>query len=90
MPEAFPTAVYLLCFATSTACALLLARNYRRTGANLLMWSAGCFGLLAANNFVVVVDMLVMTDQNLRLGRLGFSLAAVLVLLIGFIWNSED
>ncbi len=90
MPDAFPTAVYILCFLTSSACAYLLARNYRRTGARLLMWSALCFGFLALNNLVVFIDMLILPDVNLALLRLGFSLAAVAVLLFGFVWDLED
>lgn len=90
MPEAFPTAVYVLCFAASSACAFLLARNYARTGARLLLWSALCFGLLAANNLVVVFDMLVLQDVNLRVARLVLSCAAVAVLLFGFIWDLEE
>ena len=43
MASWFPALVYTLCFLTSSACALLLARNYRRTGARLLLWSALCF-----------------------------------------------
>jgi hypothetical protein len=87
---AFPAAVYLLCFLTSAACALLLARNFRRTRARLLMWSALCFLLLAANNFVVVLDLLVLPEADFRLSRLLLSLAAVSVLLFGFIWDLED
>lgn len=90
MPDAFPTAVYALCFLTSSACAYLLARNYRRTGARLLMWSALCFGFLALNNLVVFIDMLVLPDANLAVLRLAFSLAAVAVLLFGFVWDMED
>ncbi len=90
MPEAFPAAVYVLCFLTSSACALLLARNYRRTGARMLMWSALCFALLGANNLIVVIDLLVLRDFNLSLVRLGFSLSAVLVLLFGFVWDLEE
>lgn len=90
MLEAFPTAVYTLCFATSSACAFLLARNYARTRARLLLWSALCFVLLAGNNLVVVIDMLVLPDVNLRLARLVFSAAAVSVLLFGFIWDLEE
>jgi hypothetical protein len=85
----FPTIVYLLCFATSTACALLLARSYRRGGARLLLWSALCFLFLAANNVVVVLDLLVLTDWNFQIPRLLLSLAAVGVLLFGFIWDLE-
>ena len=90
MPDAFPTAVYALCFLTSGACAYLLARNYRRTGARLLMWSALCFGFLALNNLVVFIDMLVLPEANLAVLRLAFSLAAVAVLLFGFVWDMED
>ena len=90
MPDAFPTAVYILCFLTSGTCAYLLARNYRRTGARLLMWSALCFGFLALNNLVVFIDMLVLPAANLAVPRLAFSLAAVAVLLFGFIWDMED
>jgi hypothetical protein len=90
VPDAFPTAVYALCFLTSSACAYLLARNYWRTGARLLMWSALCFGFLALNNLVVFIDMLILPDVNLALLRLGFSLAAVAVLLFGFVWDLED
>lgn len=90
MADYFPTAVYLLCFLTSSACALLLARNYWRTGARLLLWSALCFLFLAANNLVVVIDMLVLPNYDFRLVRHLLSLAALGVLLFGFIWDLED
>ena len=86
----FPVAVYLLCFVTSGACAWLLARNYRRTGTRLLMWSALCFLLLAFNNAVVFLDALVIHDVDLAIPRLSLSLAAVSVLLFGFIWDLEQ
>ena len=89
--EFFPTVVYLLCFATSSACAFLLWRNYRRTGARLLMWSALCFLLLAANNLLVVVDLVLLPQAvTLQLPRVVLSLAAVAVLLFGFIWDMEE
>ena len=86
----FPTAVYLLCLLTSSACAVLLARSYRRTGARLLLWSALCFGLLALNNLAVIFDLLLIPDRDLRLTRLLLSLGAVCVLLFGFIWDREE
>ena len=85
-----PTLVYTLCFLTSSACALLLARNYRRTGARLLLWSALCFLFLAFNNFVVILDLLLLPDLDFRLARLALALAAVGVLLFGFIWDLEE
>ena len=90
MQELFPAGVYLLCFATSSACAWLLGRSYRRTGARLLLWSALCFFFLAGNNLVLVADLLVFPDVNLRLARLLFALAAVSILLFGFIWDLEE
>lgn len=90
MGEAFPTAVYLLCFATSAACAALLARSFMRTSARLLLWSALCFGLLAFNNLFVVVDLVLVDSISFQLPRLAFSLAAVAVLLFGFIWDIDE
>jgi Family of unknown function (DUF5985) len=90
MGDYFPAAVYTLCFLTGSACALLLARNYRRTGARLLLWSALCFLLLAANNLVVILDLLVLPDRDFRLLRHGLALAAVGTLLFGFIWDLEE
>jgi hypothetical protein len=90
MGEWFPTTVYLLCFLTSSACAVLLGRSFRRSGQRLLLWSALCFLLLAANNLVVIVDLLVLKDRDLGLLRALLALAAVSVLLFGFIWDREE
>jgi len=90
MGEMFPALVYLLCSATSTACAVLLARNYARTGARLLLWSAICFSFLALNNLLVIVDLLLIPEVGLQILRLVTSLLAVGVLLFGFIWDLEE
>jgi hypothetical protein len=89
MFEFFPATVYLLCFGTSAACAILLARSYLSSRARLLLWSSICFLFLAANNLIVVVDMLLMPDISFRLLRLALALCAVSVLLFGFIWDLE-
>jgi hypothetical protein len=90
MSDLFPAIVYLLCFATSSICAALLGRSYRSNGAPLLLWSALCFLFLATNNLLVVLDMLVVHDVDLRLWRLLLALAAVVILLRGFIWDAEE
>lgn len=90
MAEILPAIVYFLCFATSAACAWLLARNYRKARAPLLLWSALCFVFLAANNFVVILDLLLIPSIDFRLIRLLLSLAAVGVLLFGFIWRHSE
>ncbi len=86
----FAPTVYLLCFLASVACAVMLARSFHRTRAPLLFWSAACFGLLAANNLVLVID-LVLLPRGIDLGivRQLLSVAALLTLLYGFIWNTE-
>lgn len=89
MSATFPAAVYALCFLTGAVCAFLLARSYARTGTRLLLWSALCFGFLAANSFVVIVDLLIVPDRDFTLVRNGLSLAGVSVLLFGFIWDLE-
>lgn len=90
MQQNFPAIVYMLCLVASACCAGLLGRSYLRTRARLLLWSSVCFVLLAGNNLLLVLDLLVFTEVNLRIGRLLLSLAAVSVLLFGFIWDLEE
>ncbi len=82
-------AVYVLSLVTCVACAMLLVRSYLQSRARLLMWSAACFALLSINNLLVVIDLLLLPDSNLVPLRHLAALAAVSVLLIGFIWESE-
>lgn len=88
MPAFFPLTVYLLCAVTSGVCSWLLARSFVRTRARLLFWSALCFGFLAVNHVVAIVDVLV-PDIDFALPRSLLSLAAVSVLLFGFVWDLE-
>jgi hypothetical protein len=90
MTEIFPTIVYLLCFVTSLACAWMLGRSFFRTGTRLLLWSAICFGFLALNNLVLVLDLVVWPDLDLRLARLLLALAAASSLIWGFVWDVEE
>lgn len=85
----FPAAVYSLCFITCSLCAFLLARAYLQMRARLLFWSASCFALLAVNNLLVVIDIIILPDVDLRIARGLLSLAGVSVLLIGFIWDLD-
>ncbi len=90
MSEVFPATVYILCFLTSAACAWLLGRSYRASGAQLLLWSSICFFFLAANNLVLTVDLVLVPWVDLRPARLLLALAAVLALIWGFIWEVEE
>ena len=90
MSEYFPTAVYLLCFLTSLACAWLLGRAYRRTSARVLLWSAACFALLAGNNLLLMIDLVLLPRFDLILLRHLLSLAAVATLIFGFVWDLRE
>jgi len=84
------TTVFLLCFATSLLCLVLLARSYAQNRSKLLLWSALCFVFLAINNLLVVIDLVLLPDSiDLVLFRNVSSLAAVGVLLYGFIWETD-
>lgn len=91
MHELVPTAVYLLCFLTSSVCAFFLTRSYRTSRARLLLWSAIAFVLLAVNNLLVVIDLVVLEDStSMQIPRLLASLGAVMVILFGFVWDLEE
>jgi hypothetical protein len=79
----------MLCLLSSAICAWLLARSYFRSRTRLLLWSSLCFGLLALNNLLVVVDLLVVPAIDLTILRQLSSLAAVFILLYGFIWELD-
>jgi hypothetical protein len=79
--------IYMLCVISSLSCAYLLARAYQRGKSRLLVWSALCFALLALNNLVLAVDVLLLPDNDLSILQLLTSLAAVMVLLYAFVWE---
>jgi hypothetical protein len=85
----FPTAVFLLCFATSIVCLVLLVAAYLRTRNRLLLWSALCFVFLAVNSALVVADIVVFDEIDLQIYRHTATLLALSVLLYGFIWDVE-
>jgi hypothetical protein len=81
--------VYGLVAMTSLLCAVLLLRAYRRSGLRVLLWSGLCFGVLVLNNTVLVIDKLVLPDIDLQPYRLAITLLALLLLLIGLIYEAE-
>jgi hypothetical protein len=82
--------IYSLCALTSIACFVLLWRSWRRSGARLLFWSALCFAALSVNNVLLVLDRVVLPTQvDLFDWRLAAALAAVLLLLVGLIWEED-
>lgn len=77
--------VYLLCTATSLACAWLLFRGYARSGTRLLMWSGLCFAGLCLNNAVLFIDNIVFTSIDLSIWRLLPALIGIALLCYGLI-----
>lgn len=81
--------VYLLCALTSVFCAVLLTRSYLRQRTRLLMWSTLCFVGLAANNALLVIDLMIVTNTDLSLVRTTTALAAMTLLVIGLLWETS-
>ena len=81
--------VYLLCAATSLACALLLLRSYKHSRVRLLFWSGLCFVGLALNNALLFVDLKVFPQTDLFLLRSLPALVGLLLLIYGLIWDTE-
>lgn len=83
------TAIYLLCALTSIACAALLLSAYRRSRARLLLWTFMCFGWLAINNVLLVVDLALVKDVDLSIPRVATALVGLTLLLYGLIYDTE-
>lgn len=84
-----PAAVYLLCFATSVLCAVLLIRSYLRGRSRLLFWTALSFVGLAGNNLFLFADLVIFPAVELMMLRHLCTLAAIAVLLYALIWEIE-
>ena len=81
--------VYILCSLLSVACAFFLARGYYRTPSHLLLWSSICFGLLAVNSGILVLDLVILPDVDFNgfLWRNVLGASAGSLLLFGLIWE---
>lgn len=80
--------IYGLCVITSLLCAALLLRAFRRTGFQLLFWSAMCFVLFSVSNVLVIFDVYIVPNVNLFFPRSMLTFAGVAVLLYGLIWEA--
>lgn len=84
-----PELVYVLCALTSVLCAGLLIRSYRGNRSRLLLWSTLCFVGLAINNILLLVDIVLVPEIDLRIVRTPAALAALATLVIGLVWESK-
>jgi hypothetical protein len=80
-------AIYCFCFLASACGAWLLMRFWRRTRTDLFYWSGACFGVLAFNNLLAVVQILIMPETDIFAYRSLVTLSALAVFLYGFIWE---
>jgi uncharacterized protein DUF5985 len=81
--------VYALCMLTSGLCAVLLLRAYMASRARLLLWSSLSFIGLTLNNLLLFIDLIVVPTADLSLVRGLTAATAVMVLLLGLIWDSR-
>lgn len=81
------TVAYGLGVCTSIFCAFLLTRSYLVEKTPLLLWSSLCFVGLAINNIVLFVDLFVVPEVDLGLWRTSIALIALVLMLIGLIWE---
>lgn len=84
------SAVYILGSLVTLLCGVLLMRAYTVGRKRLLLWSSICFFGLAASNFTVFVDLVLLPNIDLYLVRLILATGAMLILLYGLIWEGQQ
>jgi hypothetical protein len=84
-----PILIYSLCFLTCAGCAILLWRGFRSTGYRLLFWSSLCFLVLGLGNLLLFADLVLYPGNNLLVLRNAITLVAILVLLVGLVFESQ-
>lgn len=81
--------VYWICSIVSIGCAVLLLRSYLRSRQRLLFWACGFFVCFAISNVILVMDLVLFPQIELIMYRNGFTLAGVILLLYGLIWETK-
>lgn len=81
--------IYALCALTALCCAILLLRGYSASRAHLLLWAGLCFLGLTLNNVLVIVDLVVAPENDLRFARAVAGLLSMGTLLFGLIFEKE-
>jgi hypothetical protein len=72
-------------------CAILLLRAYGSVRKRLLLWAGLCFALLSVSNGLVVLDLFVVSPEtDLYRWRLGMAAAAMLLLVYGLVFESDQ
>jgi hypothetical protein len=81
--------IYVMCAATSGACAALLLRAYSVSRVNLLFWSGLCFVGLAVSNALLVIDIMFLHQIDLMLARHLLTLASLSLLIYSLVWETR-
>ena len=71
-------------------CAVLLLRAYGAVRKRLLLWAGMCFAGLAASNALVVADLSFIPELDLYRWRLIVAAGAMLLLVYGLIFESDQ
>lgn len=83
--------VYFLGALTTLLCAALLLRGYAQGRMKLLLWSGLCFIGLTVSNVLLFIDLVLLpADVDLYIMRLATAAAAMLLLVYGLVWESEQ
>lgn len=72
---------------TALLCSVLLLRGWRLGRQRLLLWAGLCFLGLCISNAFLVADLL--NAMDLQRLRLSISALAMIVLVVGLVWESE-
>ena len=81
--------IYALCALASLTCAVLLQRGWAASRHRLLLWASACFWLLALNNLMLFVDLVLAEEADLSVARRVTAAAAPMVFLLGLIWDDD-
>jgi hypothetical protein len=71
-------------------CGVLLLRAYGSVGKRLLLWAGLCFVGLSVSNGLVVADLFIVPDVDLYRWRLAVAAAAMILLVYGLIFESDQ
>lgn len=71
-------------------CAILLLRAFGSVRKRLLLWAGLCFAGLSISNALLVADLFVVPDVDLYRWRLGTAAAAMLMLVYGLVFESDQ
>lgn len=82
-------AAYILSSITFAACAVLLLRGYLGARQRLLLWSSLCFFGLGLSNLFVFIDLITPPTIDLYVLRLSTAAVAMLLLMVGLIWEGQ-